>query len=102
MRRMTAYLMVALALGCSVALGQNRDLSTGQQALAGTDWRLVSMGRVGAETSLVSGTTVTLKFGSDGRVTGSGGCNTVGGSYQVQGDTLRFSQLFSTRRACVD
>jgi heat shock protein HslJ len=84
-----------------MALAQ-RDLSTGQQALAGSDWRLVSMGRVGAEASVVSGTTVTLKFGNDGRVNGSGGCNTYGGAYQVQGDTVRFSQIFSTRRACVD
>ena len=101
MRCKPAFLLLAL-LGCSAVSGQNRGLSTGQHALAGSDWRLVSMGRVGAETSLVSGTTVTLKFGNDGRISGSGGCNTFGGSYQVQGDTVHFSQLFNTRRACVD
>jgi hypothetical protein len=60
------------------------------------------MGRVGAEVLVVSGTTVTLRFGSDGRINGSTGCNTYGGGYQVQGDRVTFSQTFSTRRACLD
>jgi heat shock protein HslJ len=84
-------------------MGQTgRDLSTGQQVLGGSEWHLVSMGRVGAESSIVPGTKITLRFGNDGRVSGSGGCNNYGGSYRVEGDRITFSQLFSTRRACTN
>ena len=79
-----------------------RNMSTDQRVLAGTDWRLVSFGPAGGEVSLVAGTTVTLKFGEDGRASGSTGCNSFGGTYQVRGDTISFGRLVSTRRACLD
>jgi heat shock protein HslJ len=77
-------------------------MSTDQRVLAGTDWRLVSLGPAGGEASLVAGTTVTLKFGEDGRASGSTGCNNYSGTYQVRGDTISFGRLISTRRACLD
>lgn len=80
----------------------SRDLSTDQRVLTGTDWRLVSFGPSGAEASLVAGTTVTLRFGEDGRANGSTGCNSYGGTYQVRGDNISFGRLVSTRRACLD
>ena len=79
-----------------------RNMATDQRVLAGTDWRLVSFGPAGGEVGLVAGTTVTLKFGEDGRVSGSTGCNSYGGTYQVRGDTISFGRLISTRRACLD
>src|SRR5690348_14047652 len=79
-----------------------RNMSTDQRVLAGTEWRLVSLGPAGGEAGLVAGTTVTLKFGEDGRATGSTGCNNYNGTYQVRGDTISFSRLISTRRACLD
>jgi heat shock protein HslJ len=79
-----------------------RDLSTGQRALAGTNWRLASLGPSGSETDVVAGTTVTANFGEDGRIGGSTGCNSYGGTYEVRGDTLSIARLVSTRRACLD
>ena len=79
-----------------------RNMSTDQRVLAGTDWRLVSLGPAGGEVGLVAGTTVTLKFGEDGRASGSTGCNSYGGTYQVRGATISFGRLVSTRRACLD
>jgi META domain-containing protein len=78
------------------------NLATDQRVLSGTDWRLVSLGPAGAEAGLVAGTTVTLRFGEDGRASGSTGCNSYNGTYQVRGDSLTFSRLISTRRACLD
>lgn len=72
------------------------------QALTGAEWRLVSLGPSGAETDVVQGTTVTAKFGEDGRVGGSTGCNSYGGTYQVRGETISFGRLISTKRACLD
>lgn len=92
-------LVVLVAAGFTV---DAQTLSTGQRVLTGTEWRLVSLGPSGSETDLVAGTTVTLKFGDDGRASGSTGCNSYSGTYQVRGDTLSFGRLISTRRACLD
>ena len=98
--------MRSLVLILSVFLVANaqtgRNMSTDQRALAGTEWHLVSLGPANGDASLVAGTTVTLKFGEDGRASGSTGCNAYSGTYQVRGDTLSFGRLISTRRACLD
>ena len=95
-------LAVLLATGFVVHGQPGRNLSTDQRVLSGTDWRLVSLGPAGAEADIVAGTTVTLKFGDDGRASGSTGCNSYSGTYQVRGDSLTFGRLISTRRACLD
>ena len=79
-----------------------RNLSTDQRVITGTEWQLVSLGPAGSEADVVAGTTVTLKFGEDGRASGSTGCNSYGGTYEVRGDALTFGRLVSTRRACLD
>ena len=97
------WIFVCLFAASIVAHAQpGRNLSTGQRVLTGTDWRLVSLGPAGAEVNVVPGTTVTLKFGDDGRASGSTGCNSYSGTYEVRGDNLSFGRLISTRRACLD
>jgi heat shock protein HslJ len=100
--RHLGLLAVLLATGFVVHGQPGRNLSTDQRVLTGTDWRLVSLGPAGAEADIVAGTTVTLKFGDDGRASGSTGCNSYSGTYQVRGDSLTFGRLISTRRACLD
>src|SRR5215213_8660283 len=103
--RVRRSVLAVLVLMCVAALAQaqtSRDLSTDQRVLTGTEWRLVSFGPAGSEESLVAGTTVTLKFGEDGRAGGSTGCNSYSGTYQVRADTISFGRLVSTRRACLD
>lgn len=43
---------------------------------------------------------LTVTFAADGRVSGSGGCNTFVGRYTVDDQTLSVGPLASTRRAC--
>jgi heat shock protein HslJ len=101
--RRSVLAVVALMSFAVLAQSQTtRDLSTDQRVLTGTEWRLISFGPSGSEASLVAGTTVTLKFGEDGRASGSTGCNSYGGTYQVRGDNISFGRLISTRRACLD
>jgi heat shock protein HslJ len=97
-------LVLALLVTMSiVAYGQaGRSMSTDQRVLTGIDWRLASLGPAGAETGVVAGTTVTLTFAADNRASGSTGCNSFSGTYQVRGDNISFSRLVSTRRACLD
>lgn len=92
-------LLVILLLLCAAPLAQAQP---DQRVLTGVEWQLVSLGPTGAEQNLVPGTTVTLRLGEDGRVGGSTGCNSYGGSYQVRGDTVSFSRIVATRRACLD
>ena len=103
--RFTRYTPLLVVLSCAVLMVQaqtGRNLATDQRVLTGTEWRLVSLGPAGAETDIVAGTTVTLNFGEDGRASGSTGCNSYSGAYQVRGDNLSFGRLVSTRRACLD
>jgi heat shock protein HslJ len=60
------------------------------------------MGPPGSETPVVPGSSVTLQFEVDGQVGGSGGCNSYGGQYEVQDNTISFSQVMSTLMACAD
>ena len=71
-------------------------------SLAGTAWTLVSYGSPDAPTPVVTGVQSTLIFGTSGSVNGSGGCNSYGGQYTVQGDQISFQQIMHTMMACAD
>ena len=101
--RVPVLILLLISASFLVQAQTSREVfSTNQQVLAGTEWRLVSLGPAGNEVDVVAGTTVTLRFGEDGRAGGSTGCNTYGGTYEVRGDTISFGRLVSTRRACLD
>jgi heat shock protein HslJ len=69
--------------------------------LTGTDWSATGINNgKDAVVSLVAGTTVTAVFGEDGTITGSGGCNTFNGPYQVSGRDLTIGTLATTLKAC--
>lgn len=99
-----SFMVVLLLLAAPVLVQAQpgRDLSTGQRVLAGTEWQLVSLGPPGSEENIVAGTTPSANFGEDGRVGGSTGCNSYGGTYEVRGETISIGRLVSTRRACLD
>lgn len=80
---------------------QTTPATSGTDSLAGTRWTLVSWGAPSAETPVIGESTITLEF-ADGQINGSGGCNSYGGSYQTQGDTLLLGEIASTLMACVD
>jgi heat shock protein HslJ len=65
--------------------------------LDGTSWQLSALG----DRSPVEGTTVTLGF-EDGRATGSAGCNSYGGAYEVDGEKIVFREVASTLMLCTN
>jgi heat shock protein HslJ len=70
-------------------------------ALAGTAWRVTGINNgKDAVVSLVTGTSVTMHFATDGRVSGSGGCNNYTSSYTQDGSKLTFTSAAATRRMC--
>lgn len=71
------------------------------EPLVGTAWTLTTIGGEGdTVSSTVAGTEVTLTLGDDGTYGGSGGCNTYGGDYGVEGDELRLGPARATKMAC--
>jgi heat shock protein HslJ len=70
-------------------------------ALEGTEWRLVDIGgqpsAAGADSTRHPGFTLL----AEGRkVQGSAGCNRMTGTYQLDGQKLKFGPLATTRMAC--
>jgi heat shock protein HslJ len=71
----------------------------GRPGVAGA-WDVTSVLYDDGIRSVIGGTTLTATFASDGRVSGSSGCNTFHGPYEEQGTALRIGPLTSTRKAC--
>ncbi len=70
-------------------------------SLVGT-WKLSAYGPKETPTPAVTGAEATLTFDNKGSVTGNGGCNSLGGTYKVNGDQITFSDIVSTLMACDD
>ena len=67
--------------------------------LAGTSWRALEIGGSPLPT-VQSRQEPYLIFNAAGRVSGSTGCNRFAGSYQQDGNSLRFTPLAVTKMAC--
>lgn len=70
------------------------------QGLAGTSWIVTGVNTGDAVTSPIMGTDLTVAFGEDGTVSGSGGCNQFTGTYTVTDGALQVGPLASTMMAC--
>jgi heat shock protein HslJ len=64
-------------------------------ALEGTTWNLTSI-----PSAEIPGDAVPSALFQDGKVSGNGGCNTYGGSYETSGEDLTFGPIASTMMAC--
>lgn len=71
--------------------------------LAGSSWvvRACNNGQM-AVVSVIGDADLTLEFGSDGRLSGSGGCNRFHADYESSGQVLSVGPVASTRRICMD
>lgn len=79
------------------------DISAaGTNPLVGTAWQLIATGEGDLDAPVTANTQVTLAFDADGQVGGNAGCNTFGGSYTVDGETIQLGEIFSTLMACAD
>jgi heat shock protein HslJ len=71
------------------------------QSLAGTSWRVTGFynGRH-AVVSVLADTQLTIAFATDGRVSGSAGCNSFMGTYTASGASLKLGPAATTRKLC--
>ena len=86
-------LLTACGSGSSSPGGGNES----GDRLNGTSWVLASIDGAAA----VPGVAATAIF-ANGQVSGSGGCNSYGGKYEVRGNKLTTSEIVSTMMACAD
>jgi len=96
-RRIALPVLAAALLGATLS-GCGSGISL-DEPIEGPVWRLAQLG----DQPVAPGGDAQLQFdGSSGRVSGSGGCNRLSGSYTRSGIALKIGQLASTRMACTD
>ena len=64
-------------------------------------WKLATLVIDDVETEAIEGTQATIEF-DDGRLAGSGGCNSYQGDYETDGPTLTVESVISTLKFCED
>lgn len=87
--------------GSVIRLASPEATPPSETGLENTNWNLVSFGPAGAEEPLVEGSMITLLL-AGGQAGGTGGCNSYGGTYQVEGNSISFDEIIRTERACAD
>ncbi|MFF5230716.1 META domain-containing protein [Dactylosporangium sp. NPDC000521] len=70
--------------------------------LAETEWTVDTLIDGQTAGSMPAGVRAYLTFTIDGKVTGFGGCNNLTGTYTVDAETITFTAMGSTRKACSD
>ena len=68
--------------------------------LNGTGWTLTDYVSGGRSVKILDGTTVTMVFSQEGRMTGSAGCNHYFASYDLKGTKITIGQAGSTMMYC--
>lgn len=99
-----AALSFALAVGAILAPAATSHAASPQQtapALAGTSWKWTEFrGGDGKVLTVEAPENYTVAFGPDGKVAVKADCNTGGGSYAQDGNSLKFGPIALTMMAC--
>jgi uncharacterized membrane protein/heat shock protein HslJ len=83
------------------ALRESKLVTAGVRELMKRKWALQSFGLIDSEDLLVPRTAISLEFGADGKLHGSGGCNRYFAAYEIgPDDSLIIRNIGSTRMAC--
>jgi len=102
---LVTFALVALAACGSPAVPSSSpaspaspSASTPPVGIVGPTWVVATVG--GSDT--VAGSRPTMTFGADGQVQGTGGCNSYGGPYKLDGAAIDVGDLASTMMLCAD
>lgn len=78
----------------------NRLPTSSPAPLEGTYWRLTSVGNTTVAATSRQREPHLILRSRDRAVSGNGGCNSMGGTYELRGDRITFSRVSSTMMAC--
>jgi heat shock protein HslJ len=99
-RRVAAFLIPVAAAAVLSACGSGISLD---EPIEGPVWRLVQLGDQPVPPGREPQRDAQLQFDrASGRVSGSGGCNRLTGTFTRAGGQLRIGQVALTRMACLD
>ncbi len=87
-------------IACSSFKGGSKNTQSIMQNLYSATWKLISINSESAEVISPPEDRITIEFSPEGTVSGKGGCNRYNGKYEIDGNNLKISDVFSTRMAC--
>ena len=96
---MKKFLLTLLLISLAVSACSAQNGGATSPSIIGA-WQLVAYGPAEAPIPAVEGVEAGLTFNEDGTVTGTSGCNGLGGDYTVAGDQITFGEFVSTLMAC--
>ena len=102
---LTGAMLLIIAAACIVTAGCTAGTSTpgATVGIIGTTWSLDSyLAENNTPVPILPGSEVSARFGPDGKVTGSAGCNQYGGNYHLENADLTISPPVSTKMYCND
>lgn len=91
---------LTLTSGTTVVTLLDREIAEPDQTLAGPTWGLVSFISGDVASSVPMGISAAITFADDGTFSANFGCNSGGGTYAINGDTITFSDVVMTKMAC--
>jgi heat shock protein HslJ len=101
-RFILVYLATTLFLiACGISGLFSGGSATAREELEGVVWTLEAMGEQSNPQPAVEGRQVTLQFDfAEGRVHGTGGCNSYSADFEIDGSNLSIGLAMSTLMAC--
>ncbi|MDD1693637.1 MAG: META domain-containing protein [Methanoregula sp.] len=98
-----AVVLIAILIVLVVFMDTSGQGATAAKTITENTWSLQSVtGPDGTTVPVLNGTAITAKFSTDGKLTGSGGCNQYSGRYMVQSTLMVVSRVTTTSMACPD
>ena len=91
---------LALTSGTTVVTLLDREVAEPDQPLVGPTWSLSTIITGDTASSVPVGISAWLTFAADGTFAMNDGCNSGGGTYVLDGDTIRFADIVTTKMAC--
>ncbi len=85
-----------VALGIMILCVMLAACGGGSTSLTGVTWTVTAMPGVGVDPTVP----ITAVFGTDGKITGSGGCNSYSAGYTTSGSNLSIDSPMSSMMSC--
>ncbi len=104
MRTILYSVAIVMLVSCTAATQFNATAISAEVTaaeLAGSSWKVLGFNPGARDrVNIINGSTVTVNFDVDGKLTGKAGCNSYFTSYTIDGETISIGLVGATRMAC--